>query len=392
MKCRRRAPGVGPTAVGLLLTVAIVMAAAVPPHADAYVFDLPKGFPLPRVPPDNPMSAAKVVLGRHLFYDTRLSGSGTQSCATCHHQARAFTDGRARSVGATGEVHPRSSMSLVNVAYQAVLTWATPGLRRLEDQALVPMYGEHPLELGLSRSDPWLDVVRRDDVYRKLFLSAYPDAAERFTRDNVVLAIACFERSLISARSPYDRYHFDRDERAVSAAARRGERLFFSQPLSGFRCHGGPTFSGAFDFADRENAEVEFHNTGLYNLAGLLSYPRPNTGLFEVTSAAGDVGKFKAPTLRNVALTAPYMHDGSAATLDDVIDHYAAGGRTIAAGPHQGDGSRNPNKSPTIRGFAITRAERDDLIAFLGSLTDEALVRDPRFADPWAGQGLSQTR
>ena len=115
---------------------------------DAYVFDLPPGYPEPRVPDDNPMNEAKVELGRHLFYDTRLSGNQTQACASCHVQELAFTDGSAVSVGSTGEMTPRGSMSIVDVAYAATLTWANPVLRRLEDQALVPMFGEEPVELG----------------------------------------------------------------------------------------------------------------------------------------------------------------------------------------------------------------------------------------------------
>src|SRR5262245_49368681 len=126
-----------------------------------YRWELPPGFPMPRVPADNPMSAAKVTLGRFLFYDTRLSVNGTRSCASCHRQELAFTDGKARSVGATGQEHPRGSMSLANVAYQASLTWANPKMTRLEDQALVPMYGDHPIELGLSRDDRWLAALRR---------------------------------------------------------------------------------------------------------------------------------------------------------------------------------------------------------------------------------------
>jgi cytochrome c peroxidase len=135
--------------------------------------------------------------------------------------------------------------------------------------------------------------------------------------------------------------------------------------------------------ARRREADVEFHNTGLYNLADALSYPPPNTGIYEFTRKAEDVGKFKAPTLRNIAVTAPYMHDGSLATLEDVLAHYAAGGRTIASGPHQGIGHDNPNKSPTVRGFALSPEQRDDLIAFLRSLTDEPLRHDPRFSNPW---------
>jgi len=128
---------------------------------------------------------------------------------------------------------------------------------------------------------------------------------------------------------------------------------------------------------------VEFHNTGLYNVAGVYSYPEPNLGLFEHTKLIGDLGKFKAPTLRNIALTAPYMHDGSIPTLEGVIDHYAAGGRTIASGPNAGEGSKNPNKDRRIAGFKLTPQGRSDLIAFLESLTDYEVLRDPRFSNPW---------
>jgi cytochrome c peroxidase len=351
-----------------------------------YPWSVPAGFPLPPVPADNPLTEENVALGRHLFYDSRLSGNGQQSCATCHQQRLAFTDGRARSVGSTGELHPRSSMSLVNVAYAAALTWANPTLTRLEEQALVPMYGDHPVELGLNRNDAWIDALKRDPTYKQLFASAFGESSLTITRANILKALASFQRAIVSARSPYDRYHFDRDDAAISEAAKRGEVLFHSRPLSCFTCHGGFNFTGAVVTERRPVHDVEFHNTGLYNLTGLFSYPAPNTGAFEVTRNPKDVGRFKAPTLRNIAVTAPYMHDGSAATLEDVLDHYMAGGRTIASGPHQGVGHDNANKSSTIRGFSLTRDRRDDLIGFLHSLTDEELLRDGRFSNPWPGR------
>ena len=332
------------------------------------------------------MTAAKAELGRYLFYDTRLSGNGTQSCATCHEQVLAFTDARAVAIGSTQERHPRGSMSLVNVAYSAALTWANPTTARLEDQALVPMFGDHPIELGLKRpADDMLARLRSVPEYQRLFPAAFESPGDGVTVDHVVRAIASFERTIISARSPYDRYHYDREDEAISPAAKRGEQLFFSSPLSCFRCHNGFAFSGAVDFVGRrsDGAMPEFHNTGLYNLAGALSYPATNTGLYETTKRPDDVGKFKAPTLRNIAITAPYMHDGSIATLDGVLDHYAAGGRTIPDGPYKGVGHDNPNRSPTVRGFALTAEQRADLIAFLESLTDQAVLHDPRFASPW---------
>jgi len=361
--------------------------AALEPAPSAYVWNLPNGFPKPRVPADNPMTAAKVELGRHLFYDTRLSANGTQSCGSCHEQARAFTDGKERAVGSTGEVHPRNSMSLVNIAYAGTLTWANPMLTRLEDQALVPMFGDHPVELGWIRpGTALLDRLRRDQTYRRLFAAAFDRTSKAFSVDNVVRSIASFERTIISARSPYDRYHSNRERDAISAAARRGETLFFSQPFTCFRCHNGFLMGGGVDFDGRErDAEggVEFHNTGLYNLAGALSYKPPNTGIYEITRRAEDVGKFKAPTLRNIALTGPYMHDGSIASLDGVLDHYSAGGRTIVEGPNRGVGHDNVNKSRSVRGFTLSADQRADFLAFLNSLTDEELLHDPRFANPW---------
>ncbi len=133
------------------------------------------------------------------------------------------------------------------------------------------------------------------------------------------------------------------------------------------------------------SAPVELHNTGLYNLPGPVSYPSEAPGLYEITRDLNDVGKFKAPTLRNIAVTAPYMHDGSVPTLEAVVEHYAAGGRTIVDGPHRGVGHDNPNKSETIRGFSLTAEQRADLIAFLQSLTDEELLHDPGFSNPWVG-------
>jgi len=373
-------------ATAFLLIVPLAIFARVASRDEAYAWHLPPGFPTPRVPAANPMSAAKVALGRHLFYDTRLSGNGRQSCRTCHQQARAFTDGRARAIGTTGDVHPRGSMSLVNVAYASALTWGNPSITLLEGQALVPMFGDSPEELALGSAAELTARLARVSEYQRLFHEAYGGGREEIRVDNITAALASFERTIISGRSPYDRYHYDRDDSAVSEAARRGETLFFSQPLSCFRCHGGFNFSGAVDFEGRSGQPPEFHNTGLYNLAGLLSYPSPNTGVYEVTKKAEDVGKFKAPTLRNIAVTAPYMHDGSIATLEEVIDHYAAGGRTIAEGPYKGVGHDNPNKSSIVRGFTLTPDQKSDLIEFLKTLTDEALLHDPALSDPWGAR------
>ncbi len=355
--------------------------------AGEFIWSLPAGFPEPKIPANNPMTAAKVELGRHLFYDTRLSINGSQSCASCHEQSKAFTDGKARSVGATGEVHPRSSMSLVNIVYTPALTWANPNMKRLEWQAMVPMFGEHPVELGLSGKDDadLLAKLKAEPRYQKLFPEAFAGSANPFTIENVTKAIAAFERTLISGDSAYDRYE-NGDRRAISLSARRGEALFFSEWLECSRCHGGFNFSQITDHIGKAFVEIEFHNTGLYNMDGKGAYPKDNPGVFEFTNNPDDMGKFRAPTLRNIAVTAPYMHDGSVATLEEVIDHYAAGGRTIAGGPNKGVGSANLYKSAFVKGFALTAQEKLDLIAFLRSLTDEKFLRDPRFGNPWSQQ------
>jgi cytochrome c peroxidase len=350
----------------------------------SYTWDLPPGFPRPKVPADNPMSTAKVDLGRHLFYDTRLSLDGTFSCGTCHEQRLAFTDGKARAVGVTGEVHPRGSMGLANIAYSPVLTWANPTQRRLETQALVPMFGEDPVELGLSgKEQEMLARLQAAPRYPALFAAAFPGDAAPLSLANVTRAIASFERTLLSGRSPYDLYRTSADPRALSAPAMRGEEIFFSERTECFHCHGGFNFTETADYVGKGFLEIEFHNTGLYNLADQGLYPTPNTGVHEVTQDPEDMGRFKAPSLRNIALTAPYMHDGSIATLPDVIRHYEAGGRTIAEGPHKGVGAANGRKSEFVKGFQLTDEERGDLVAFLESLTDLAFTSDPRFSNPW---------
>lgn len=348
-------------------------------------WNLPVGFPTPLVPIENPMTVEKVELGRHLFYDRRLSGNGTQSCASCHRQSIAFTDGRPLGVGSTGEVHPRNSMSLANIAYASVLNWGNPNLDNLEQQALLPMFGEHPVELGLSgQEQELLARVRNDTLYARLFRDAFPGAPTIVTVENITKALASFQRALVSGNSPYDRYTFRNERTALSPSAIRGEALFFSERTECFHCHAGVMFTASTNYVGKSFREQEYFNNGLYNVDGQGAYPSHNTGLAEFTGQARDMGAHKAPTLRNIALTAPYMHDGSIATLEEVIDHYARGGRLISSGPHAGDGRLSPVKNGFVNGFAITPEEKADLISFLRSLTDSSFVTDPRFANPWS--------
>jgi len=353
------------------IAVAAFVVYAVPPKP--YQWTLPPHFPEPSVQESNPMSSAKIELGRHLFYDTRLSVNGSTSCATCHRQELAFTDGLAVSEGATGEVTPRNSMSLVNVAYNTRQTWANPLMVHLEDQIPVPLFGEVPVEMGLAGLEEHLITeLAGDDTYPGLFRAAFPRERSPVSVANIVNAIAAFERSIISGRSAYDHY-LEGDAKALTASERRGMDLFFSERLECFHCHGGFNFTDSSTHGSDALVSAVFHNTGLYNLDGRGRFPDNNRGLYEFTGDRRDDGFFKAPTLRNIAVTARYMHDGSIATLDEVIDHYAAGGR-----------ARSRNNSEFVPGFVLTEVERADLVAFLESLTDHEALTDPRWADPFA--------
>ncbi|MFC4158568.1 MbnH family di-heme enzyme [Chitinimonas lacunae] len=360
--------------MGLALLSTLAVAAE-----PAYDWKLPAWVPPPVVPADNPMSEAKVELGRHLFYDRRLSLRQNQSCATCHQQARGFSDGRPLPFGSTGQRGVRNAMSLANIAYLPVLTWANPNLKQPEQQALVPLFGEHPVEMGMAgREAELLARLRSDPHYPPLFQAAFPDG--EISLATVVRAIAAFERALLSFDSPYDRYRYGGDKNALSAAARRGERLFFGEKMECYHCHGGINFTDNLQHSRLAFPELGFHNTGLFNLNGQGAYPAGQQGLREFSGEAADEGKFRTPSLRNVALSAPYMHDGSIPTLAAVIrSHYAKKGMAVTRGQRA-----SPLRSQFIEGFRVSEREVRDLVAFLQALTDHNFVTNPRFADPFA--------
>ncbi|MEM8720702.1 MAG: MbnH family di-heme enzyme [Cyanobacteria bacterium P01_G01_bin.39] len=371
--------------LSICLSIVLSKAMAMDGHlaiAPEYNWNLPEWTPKPVVPDNNPMTAAKVELGRHLFYEPRLSITGEYSCATCHKQSLAFTDGRQVAVGSTNELHSRNSMSLANVAYSPVLTWANPLMTSLENQALIPIFGEHPIEMGMvGQEQQMLQWLQKDDKYRQLFTNAFKEE-EPVNVSNLTKAIASFQRSLVSFNSPYDHYRYQGESNAISDAAKRGEKLFNSERMECFHCHSGINFSDSVNHENLAFTETAFHNTGLYNIDGEGSYPPENIGIKEITQESKDMGRFKAPSLRNIALTAPYMHDGSINTLRDAIAHYQAGGRTITEGEYAGVGSANPYKSGFIKGFEITESEIDDLVAFLQSLTDQEFITNPDYSDP----------
>lgn len=353
-----------------------------PPESSEWRWDLPAGFSEPVVPADNPMSAAKVQLGRSLFHDVRLSGNGTQSCASCHAQESAFTDNRALARGSTGEVHPRNAQPLANVAWNTTLTWANPNERTLEHQMLTPLFGTNPVELGVNDGNraEVLERLASDASYPRLFKSAFPAQDDPVNWDNIIKAIAAFERTLISADSRYDRSAAGQESLTEQEA--RGMRLFFGDQAKCSQCHGSPNFNDQFSTAAQLQTAPAFHNTGLFNMNGTGGYPEPNRGVFEITGIAQDMGAFRAASLRNIELTAPYMHDGSIGTLQAVLDFYADGGRNVGNGLYAGDGRLNPYKDPRISQISLSDQDKADLLAFLKTLTDTGFVTNPAFAAP----------
>ncbi|MGB8330008.1 MAG: MbnH family di-heme enzyme [Polyangiales bacterium] len=379
----------------ILVLLALVLGAGCGDGASApeeWVWDIPDTVPEPRVPEDNPMTAAKVELGRFLFYDTRLSANETQSCGTCHRQELAFTDGLGQAEGSTGQIHPRGSMSIANAGYAASLTWANDAMVRLEKQALVPMFGEDPVELGMANmEDELLRRMRDDERYPAMFAEAFPEVTEPISLESITKALAAFQRQVTSFGSKVDRWQAH-DTSALNESEQRGMALFFggtsaagvADAFECFHCHGGFLFSQSSDDAGQVSNQKFFMNNGLYNLDEDGSYPPGNEGLYDMSGDPADKGRFKPPSLRNIALTAPYMHDGSIATLEEVIDHYARGGRLIESGPNAGDGKDNPNKSALLNGFVISEQEKEDLLAFLHALTDDDLMNNPTYSDPFA--------
>ncbi len=377
-----------------------------------YDFGLPSDSPemvAPSHPPDACVTPERVALGRRLFYDRRLSRSENQSCADCHIQALGFADGRKTSVGSTGQTHPRNALGLANAGYFATLTWLNPELTRFDNQALISLFSEDTpttIEEMAITSREWVvtDRLLADPEYPALFAAAYPaagldpallrarSATEQIPGDqrprvraimdvtHMVRALAAFQATMVSRRSPYDRG-------VLSPAARRGEALFRSERAGGLACHSGPFFN-----YDAGTERPGYHNVGLYNVGGTGNYPdqslhgraapRKSQGLHLITKRPEDRGKFRTPSLRNVAVTGPYMHDGSVSTLAAAVRHFAAGGRNVTAGPLAGDGRAHPNKAASVRAFALTADETQDLLAFLESLTDDCFLNDPRFSDP----------
>jgi cytochrome c peroxidase len=318
----------------------------------------------PKTPSDNPLTPAKAELGRRLFYDGDLSWDGTMSCATCHEQKRGFADPNKTRAGFDGQPGERNIQTLANVAYFNSLTWGGPHVDTLEHQALIPIEGLVPVEMGFSgKPEGALAHRLRDQAcYPQMFATAFPEKQGEISMDTITMALAAFQRTLVSLDAPYDRYRRG-EANAISAQAKRGEAVFERKMCSS--CHAGPHFTDAA--LPGVKPTEAFH---------ALAPPKPgetltkDTGLARITLKPEDAGKFRTPGLRNVSLSAPYMHDGEMASLREAIRHH------YAAAERQGD--------PRLK-QKLSEAEILDLVSFLETLTDQGFITNPAFALPVPG-------
>lgn len=302
----------------------------------------PVHFPPITLTPEQDRTQERIILGRILFFDSKLSGDSTVSCATCHLPEKAFTDGLPITRGVGNRFSTRNSPSLANIAWATSLQW-DGSARTLEEQIWKPI--ENPNEMGTTRVT-FIEKVKNDKNYRPLFENAYDQLPDERT---IALALAAYQRVIISAESPYDMYVTGGTLSQMSAAALRGMDLFYGDKTGCEGCHSGHL-----------QTNFSFQNNGL---AAIYS----DIGRAGVTGNPADIGKFKVPGLRNLKATAPYMHDGSLATLDDVLNHYVAGG------------AGHVNQSPMVRPFVLTQAERTDMLAFFEALSDSVFLSNPSY-------------
>jgi len=305
-----------------------------------YTLQLPEGFVPPTIPADNQLTRERIELGKKLFYDPILSRDTTISCATCHLPSKAFADNLPVAVGIHGREGFRNSPSLANVAWHPYF-FREGGSPNLEAQALGPIADEFEMDLTIAEA---AERLRNDEEYIEMSENAYDREPNAYV---ISRALASFQRILVSSDAPYDQY-FRGDETALTPQQNNGKELFFNQ-LQCATCHTG------FNFTN-----YNFENNGLYQ-----NYA--DEGRARFTTQPNDIGKFKTPSLRNVALTPPYMHDGSLPTLESVIEHYNSGGNI------------HPNKNPLIQPLNLNTQQKSDLISFLQSLTDQTFINNPEY-------------
>ena len=341
MTGRRRAAVEGELvkAFGVLLTALACAASLSASAADQFDWGLPEGVAPPPVPADNPMSAVKVELGQRLFHEPALSRDFSMSCASCHQQHRAFSETQKTHAGVNGQAGKRNAQSLSNIGYFPILTWADPAATSLEAQARNPIFGKHPVEMGMDGMEA--ELVRRlsaNACYKGLFAAAFPEERGAVTLGTVTKAIAAYERTLLSFNSPYDRARRG-EPAAISQGARRGAAVFEAKGCAS--CHAGENFT---DYA--------YHDIG-------LPPAKRDAGLVEKTGKRGDANRFRTPSLRNVGVSGPFMHDGSINTLTGSILAHAKGR----------DGGPFP---------AVSEEEAAELAQFLDTLTDPGFVKSAK--------------
>ena len=313
-----------------------------PMHTAPKLMEIPKGFDSIEFPDDNAYTQARWELGKKLFFDPVMSIDSSISCASCHNPELAFSDKLALSLGVENRLGTSNASTLANVAYHPYML-REGGVPSLEMQILVPIQEHNEFDYNIVLLAERLTKIPE---YVNMTQTAYERAPDPFT---ITRALANFERSLISGYSRYDHYENYGDENALNASELRGMDLFFSAKTNCSSCHSG------FNFTN-----YAFENNGLYE-------QYESVGRFRVTGKESDRATFKIPSLRNIAITSPYMHDGSINNLEDVIAHYNSGAKN------------HPQKSELIRPLNLTVGEQNDLLQFLNALTDESFINNPNF-------------
>jgi cytochrome c peroxidase len=309
----------------------------------------------------NRPSEQKITLGRYLFYDTRLSINNTKACASCHDPKFSFTDNYRRSIGAYGDLTQHNAPPLINLIFNRYLTAADSSLHFPEQQIHNPMSRDNPIELGWKGNEvKMLQRFSHDSFYIEQFQGVFPKVTNPVSITNIQLAITSFIKTIVSFQSPYDDYKYRNKKDALSSSEINGMQLFQSAQLQCNQCHSGINFNQAIF------GTAPYFNTGFFTDTTL------HRGLAAFTGNKNDIGKYKMPTLRNLAFTAPYLHDGSAETLEQVIRLYEQGGHPSVQ-----------NKHPFIAGFKLNSQQRSDLISFLLSLSDSSVLTNPAYANPW---------
>ena len=350
----------------LLLTAVLIMQACVeqtPTPDDTYDFQTPAYFPKIVSPTNNPLTKSGVSLGRMLFYDPILSQDSTISCSSCHNIANAFAEDKKYSVGVGGATGDVNAMAIINLAWQQKFFW-NGRATSLEEQALGPI--NNPLEMH-ETSENVAAKLSQSKRYAPLFKQAFGSAT--VTPEMIGKAISQFERIIVSNQSTYDKF-YEIQEQAFTAEEYAGFRIFFTERGQCFHCH------GANGTLLAHNLDTIFRNNGL-----LTDQEMIGKGLSFVTKKATDDGKFKVPTLRNIELTGPYMHDGRFATLAELMDFYSSGIKQNAN--LDINFTKSPERLEQYGGLGLTSTEKQQVIAFLKTLTDTAFTHNPAYQNPF---------